>query len=321
MNRPVLASLAVCAGITGLALAVAAGADRTPDPVATPSGFGSGAVPAEAPVTEAWAAVADLGPELSPDSQNACERGEPVCLEGVLEEMAARLDALGCTHDAPFAFTYHEMTRGVYDAVGEPGFFDRPSATVHADALFARLYFAASDNWAAGRFEAVPPVWRIAFGAAERDGPNAATNLLLGMNAHISRDLAYVVADVASWQAEAGADSSDFLRINDVIAKVKGPMLAAAAERFDPSLALLDLPLPALAAGGGVDIIGMWRNQALERGLRLSQATSDEERAAIEGEIEREAMATAALLLNAGTTRPSPLSPAERDVYCAARRS
>lgn len=97
-------------------------------------------------------------------------------------------------------------------------------------------------------------------------------------------------------------------------------MLRGAADRFDPSLAPLDLPLPAMAANDSVELIGARRNQALERGLRLSLASSaEDERAAIEGEIEREAMATAALLLNAGTSRPSPRSPAERDVYCATR--
>ena len=78
--------------------------------------------------------------------------------------------------------------------------------------------------------------------------------------------------------------------------------------------------MPAVAAGDSVELIGRWRNQALERGIRLSQARTDAERAGVEGEIEREAMATAVLLLNAGTTRPSPISPADRDAYCEARR-
>ena len=79
--------------------------------------------------------------------------------------------------------------------------------------------------------------------------------------------------------------------------------------------------MPALAASDSVDLIGTWRNQALERGIRLSQASTTAERAAVEGEIERDAMATAVVLLNAGTTLPSPVSAADRDAYCEAQRS
>ena len=320
MRSRALLPLALLAGFAVLGVAGAAAVDRSVDPVPTAAGFGGGPVHAGTARTEAWATVADLEPRLSPVSDNACERGEPDCLAAVLGEMQARLDAQGCAHTAPFAFTYLEMTRGVRDAVVDPGFFDEPTASAHADALFARLYFDAFDNWEAGRLADVPGVWRIAFGTAERGTANAATDLLLGMNAHIARDLPYVVADIAQWQQEANADPSDFERINDVIARVKGPMLRRSAERFDPSLILLDLPLPALAANDSVELIGRWRNQALERGIRLSQARTAAERAAVEGEIEREAMATAVLLLNAGTTLPSPITVAERDAYCEARR-
>lgn len=309
----------VLAALTVSALVVAAAVDRTADPPPAPSG--EEATSAGDARTEAWAAVADLGPRLSPDSTNPCERGDAECLDAVVAEMQARLEAQGCAHTAPFAFTYLEMTRGVRDAVRDPAYFADPAAAAHADALFARLYFDAFDDWAAGREDEVPGAWRIAFGAAEADTPTAATDLLLGMNAHIARDLAYVVADIAVWQQEAEQDNSDFERVNDVIARVKGPMLQGSAQRFDPTLALLDLPLPSLMAGDSVDLIGTWRNQALEHGIRLSQAATPAERAAIEAEIERDAMATAVLLLDVGTTLPSPVSGPARDAYCEAQRS
>ena len=320
MTSRVLGPLGLLAAVAAVGLGVAAVVDRTPDPVATEVGFGEGPAQAGAALTDGWAAVAGLGRQLSPSSANPCERGDEDCLAIVVGEMEARLAAQGCAHTAPFAFTYLEMTGGVHDAVLDPGFFAAPPATSHADALFARLYFNAFDDWAAGRVGDVPAVWRIAFGAAESGETNAATDLLLGMNAHISRDLPYVVADIAAWQEDAGAAQSDFDKINDVIGAVKGPMLQGAADRYDPSLALLDLPLPALASTDSVEIIGLWRNQALERGIRLSQATTATERRSIEGEIERDAMATAVLLLNAGTTAPSPISPTERDDYCESQR-
>jgi hypothetical protein len=312
----VLLPVAMVVSIAVVGVVGAASVDRTEESVATQPGFGSGPVRAGTPRTPGWAAVADAGPELTADSENACERGDAACLAVVLDEMEDRLDAQGCAHTAPFAFTYLEMTRGVFEAVLEPGFFDAPPVTAHADALFARLYFDAFDNWAAGRTEDVPAVWQIAFGAAEGGETSAAADLLLGMNAHISRDLPYVVADIAQWQSAAEAGQSDFDRVNDVIASVKSPMIDGAAARFDPSLAQLDQPLPGLTASDSVDLIGTWRDRAFDRGVRLGQASSAAERLLIEGEIEREAMAIAAMLLNADTSQPAPTSPDERDEYC-----
>ena len=201
------------------------------------------------------------------------------------------------------------MTRGVRDAVLSPAYFAEPAASAHADAVFARFYFEAFDDWAAGRVDEVAGAWRLAFGAAERGRPNAATDLLLGMNAYISRDLAYVVVGIAAWQREVDLAHGDFERINDVIAGVKGPMLQGSAARFDPTLVLLDLPLPALAAGDSVDLIGRWRDQALEHGIRLSEASRRRPGAvAVEGEIEREALAIAVVLLDLGTTLPGPFA-------------
>lgn len=316
MSRRIALPLVALAAVVVVALVGSAAIDRDGSSSTTRPGFGAGPVQPGTPRTEGWASLADFDARLDPGSNNTCERGGPACLASVVDEMAARLELQGCAHTAPFAFTYLEMTRGVERAVGEPAFFDDRRSTVHADALFARLYFDAFDNWAAGRFDDVPGVWRIAFETAARAGANAATDLLLGMNAHISRDLPYVVADVAAWQGGGGQD--DFERVNQVIARVKGPMLREAAERFDPSLALLDLPLPALAASDSAVLIATWRDQALDRGLRLAHADSAPERAEIEGEIERSAMATAVLLLNAGTVTPGPVPPAARDAYCDA---
>lgn len=316
MSRRVFLPLVTLAATAGLALAGSAAIDRGGASATIRPGFGAGPVQPGTPRTDDWAAVVDFDARIDPASDNTCARGDAACLSSVVGEMAARLERQDCAHTAPFAFTYLEMTRGVERAVSDPTFFDDRRSTVHADALFARLYFDAFDNWAAGRLDDVPGVWRIAFEAAARAETNAATDLLLGMNAHISRDLPYVVADVAAWQGSGGRE--DFERVNQVIARVKSPMLRQAAERFDPSLALLDLPLPALAASDSAELIATWRNQALDRGVRLANADSGSERAEIEGEIERSALATAVLLLNAGTVMQGPVPPAARDAYCEA---
>ena len=81
------------------------------------------------------------------------------------------------------------------------------------------------------------------------------------------------------------------------------------------------LKIGGIKIDGCVEIIATWRNLALERGIRLSRATTDAERRAVDGAIEREAMATTVLLLSAGTAAPSPISPTERDAYCESQRA
>ena len=54
-------------------------------------------------------------------------------------------------------------------------------------------------------------------------------------------------------------------------------------------------------------------------GLALVAARSDAERRAVEGQIERQALAIGALILNAGTTQGAGLDRAARDAYCEDR--
>lgn len=307
----------VAAAAAMSAAAIAAGrlaeeAHPTPGP-----GFGPGPVTQATAVTGVWEAVdATLEPGLDPTSDNPCRSGQPTCLDVVVEEMAARLGRSPCAHTAPFAFTYLEMTRGVQRRVGEDGFFGNRAALAHLDALFAELYFDAFDNWKAGRHEEVPGAWQMAFAAADGRRVSAAGDLLLGMNAHISRDLAYTVAYVLETAPELADDPADFLLVNEVIGEVRGPMLAAAAERFDPSLGELD---PAAAGAEDVDavaLIGQWRQVAFDLGRRLAEAPTEAERDAVSAEIERNAVAAATVILNADAVTPFGMDAKERLAYC-----
>lgn len=310
----VVLSLLVAAVPFGIA---AAGSPSAPP--APGAGFGVEPVAPHEPRTEGWAAIAaDLEPVLDAASPNPCTAGEAHCLEAVVAEMEARMDDLDCSHAAPFAFTYLETTRGVDDHLARDGFFEDPGEIAHLDALFAVLYFDAIDNWQAGRHDQVPPAWQMAFEAADSRRVSAAVDVMLGMNAHISRDLAYAVAqqlgDVADPQQH---DPTDFFRIDDVIQAVQQPMLDGAAARFDPQLATLAQTLiPAEADIDSTALIGLWREQAYDFGVRLAAADDATTRAAVAAEIERAAVASAVLILNVGVTRDLGLSSDERRRYC-----
>ncbi len=310
------------AGLVAGAVAVTAGAVMLGSTVESPfpepgPGFGRGPVDASTPVTAAWAVAGDgLIAGLDPSSTNACQAGRTDCLDAVVAEMDARLGRLGCGHSAPFAFTYLQMTRGVEAHLDDPDFFADPRTLAHLDALFAQLYFEAFDNWAAGRSDEVPGAWQMAFAAADGQGASAAADLLLGMNAHISRDLAYTVAMVLEAAPEMATDPADFTLVNRVIAEVRGPLLVAAAEQFDPALAELEVEL---APDPGLDaaaLIGLWRERAFDLGRQLAEAPTSTARRAVEAEIERAAVASAAAILNGDAVFGRGLPPDERLAYC-----
>lgn len=280
--------------------------------------------------TTEWAAiVADLDDAIDDPDASPCHRGEPSCLAAVVAEMEFRLRELGCDHRAPFAFTYLEMTRGV--AAAAPSFED-PALLSVIDARFAQQYFDAVDNWDAGRLEDVSAAWQLAFATADNGQASAAADLVLGMNAHISRDLAYTVAEVVESADDIDSETDDYLRINDVIGSVTDSVLRGAAERFDPNLFLLDQAFAGERGPDPVELIALWRSRSFELGLQLGTANTATQRATVEAEIERTAAAGASIVVVADTAqrrgalddleiseRFMALDPLERDAYCAAR--
>jgi hypothetical protein len=318
MNAPPLVPVALVFTMFVGAVVLTAVVDRAPARPRVSAGFGTLSSQHGTARTDEWAAVVGAAAGIVPDSDNACERGDAACLDAVVGEMEARLEALGCAHTGPFAFTYLEMTRGVQRRLQDPGYFAVPAGTANFDARFGRAYFDAFDNWSTGRQDDVPGAWQIAFEAAAGGRTSAAADLLLGMNAHIARDLPYIVASAIDANPAIADAPEDFLRVNEVIGEVKGPMLRAAAERFDPAIATLDQPVPAIARDGSVDLIAKWRNHAFDLGRQLALAPTAG-KAAVAAQIERESVATAVLVLNADATDTIPQS-ADRDRYCEQQR-
>ena len=282
------------------------------------AGCGGGGEPEEA-ADEGWAALAaGLAPGHEPGSENACVRGDPACLDALVAEMDARLERLeeACDHAAPFAYMYREVTAAV--AAAPEGFFgDRPWLN-HLDAVFAELYFRAFDAWRDGRGGDVPAAWRVAFEAADGRLVSAIGDMLLGMNAHISRDLPFALAAIG-----AGADATgkeDFDRVNELLRDVQGPMLAGAAERFDPTADDFSLPTLRLDETGVAALLAGWREEAWRNARALAAAGSADERRAVETAIETAAALRARAIRAATRYLPLLGEAEERDGYCASRR-
>jgi hypothetical protein len=199
------------------------------------------------------------------------------------------------------------------DRAGE--FRNRPPIA-HFDAWFARSYFAAFDDWRAGR-GALPAAWAVAFDAADRRSARGLGDLLLGLNAHISRDLTYAVAH--TFRGSGRAMDPDYLLISRLVQQVSPKALADISARFDPTVAVAELPL---AVARGQKSLGAlvlaWTGQAWRNGTALRNATLAG-RVALERKIEATALRRARAIA-AATSYLTPLGSRRRDAYCAAQR-
>ena len=161
--------------------------------------FVPGIARAEEPPFLGWTALLPgLTTEYEPSSENDCAAGRTRCVDAVIREMQRRFDPLAqaCDHDAIFSLTYLRTTEEYRRTIEDPTFFDDTHFVNHEDAVFARYYFQAYDDWSAGRRSAVPRAWAIAFAAADQRAVSAAGNIALGINAHVQRDLPFVLASI-----------------------------------------------------------------------------------------------------------------------------
>lgn len=246
----------------------------------------------------------------------SCERGGAGCVPFVAAEMTRRYRRLAasCDHDAAFALMYLRVTQ----AVGrDSGFADR-GYLARLDSTFAALYFRAFDEWRAGRRDAVPPAWQIAFEAGERRRASGIGDLLLGMNAHISRDLPFAVAALGVTRP---ASRRSFEQVNALLELVAQPMLREQARVFDPTVTSFALPVLSVSPGTLGTLLAGWRDAAMRDAERLLRAKTAAARAVTAESIERTAAARAALI--AAATSRVPYSPAgkAREAFCQAHRS
>ena len=211
---------------------------------------------------------------------------------------------------------YLRVTEAVGNGEKHPGTFADGTYLARLDAAFAGFYFAAIDAWRNGRRAAVPDAWKIAFELADRRRVNGVGDLLLGMNAHISRDLPFAVARVGLQQASRAGARRSFEQVNGILQRVSGPLLREAARRLDPTIA--DFTLPVLATNNGSLglLLGRWRDDALRQADRLLKARTSAQRAVVARSIEQKAVARAVVIAAATSRVPFSEAGHARDAYC-----
>jgi hypothetical protein len=270
------------------------------------------------PVTDWSTLLPSLAPQYDPNDPNMCNAGKPQCIDAVAREMNRRLTPLtdSCSHNALFSLLYLRVTNHVGTAVRTPGRFQDAGFISHEDAVFASYYFKAFDAYKNGDVLHTPGAWQVAFDAARDKSVQGIGNLMLGMNAHINRDLPFVLYSIGLTAPNGSSRKPDHDEINNVLYEAYEPAIAEGARRFDSSLSQYTGPS---ASDSGIQSVIAWREEAWRNAERLAWASSDAERAAISQQIEAAANLEAQVL-KATYSNSLGQTSAARDAFCAAHR-
>ena len=252
-----------------------------------------------------------------PTSPDDCIAGRRNCVDKTIREMTRRLDsfASSCDHNAIFSLTYLRVTEEYRRTIDEPFFDDTPFVN-YEDTLFAHYYFAAFDAWATGRSQEVPPAWRIAFDSAANRAVSATGDLLLGINAHVQRDLPLVLYSIGLVAPDGTSRKADHDRVDIILNRVADDVLAEIARRFDPTADDANLPT-SLDDAAIFQTLAAWRESAWRKAEALATAPTPAARDLIVAQIEADAATQARAIATATRYLPLTNGSAQRDAYCA----
>ncbi|HSV38632.1 MAG TPA: DUF5995 family protein [Nocardioidaceae bacterium] len=260
--------------------------------------------------------------EYIPSSDNDCVSGKNSCLHGTLKELRRISDttASTCSHDSIFALAYLRMTETYGRSRDIAGFYQDVPFANHQDAVFARYYTDAYYAYQNGDLSNVPQAWRYAFDAAKQKKVTSNGDLMLGMNAHINRDLPFVIAAVGTVAPDGSSRKLDFDRVEEWLDAATAPLMAEIAARFDPSMDDTADPL-GLGYWTLFQLISGWRENAWRNAEALIMAPDAAARANVAAQIETSANTTAqGLLLSQAYTWPLNTTTS-RDSFCSTHKN
>jgi hypothetical protein len=259
-----------------------------------------------------------LSDVYDPNSANDCVAGRPRCVLAAIAEMRRRFAHLGqtCDHSSMFALAYLRTTQTYQWARDQPGFFQDTPWVNHEDAVFAKYYFRAYDGWAAGNRDRVPQAWLIAFDDASARSQTGSGDLLLGMNAHVNRDLPFTLAAIGITTPDGRTRKPDHDKVNQFLNAVVQPLLYEAAARLDPTVNNITTPY-GMGYTALFQLLQAWREDAWRNAELLTDAPTPADRDKVAQAIETSAADQARQLAAANAYNPPATSTGDRDAYCA----
>ena len=249
---------------------------------------------------------------VQPGPVPGCRRARIRCVDRVIRRMTRLRKRLGCDHRAVFANTYLLLTKKIRRTLKRrPRYYEGRRWLIYLDVVFADYYFA---NFKRGA--QLPEAWRIAFDAARRGDFYGPQDMLLGINAHVQRDMPYVMASVGLRFPDGRSRKPDHDRGNAILAAGYEKIVRSAERRYDPFFAVSNPSASPLDDIGGLELVKGWREQVWRNAERLLAARTPAELQAVEMSIEHNAAAWARSI--AATRAPRGYRQ-RRDAYCRAR--
>jgi hypothetical protein len=154
-----------------------------------------------------------------------------------LNDLESRLRAAG-DRRAVFLTIYTRMTAAVRAAIADGRFAD-PAWLRRYTVTFADHYRRALLSFERGDHDAVPGPWRVAFRTAVAGSALVAQDAFLGINAHITYDLALALREVGI-DPDRATKRADHDRIDGVLARLVDAQQAALVDLYAPGLSRID---------------------------------------------------------------------------------
>jgi hypothetical protein len=255
--------------------------------------------------------AAPSGPQHGPVPQ--CRKATLRCIDVQIAAMRRLQRELGCDHRAVFTTTYLTLTQQLRAAAVQ-----RPSPFLDLPYLyrevrnFAAYYFRSIRRNDLGK--PVPPAWEISFDVAKNAEANAAQDMLLGINAHVQSDMAFVLASMGLVDKGGRSRKPDHDVTNEVLADAYQRVIDRVAQRYDPILLTTNASWNPVEDIAALEMVKGWREMVWRNAERLINAHSPGERAQVGDSIEQQA----AMWAQGMAAYQQPGYRATRDAYCAA---
>ena len=249
---------------------------------------------------------------VQPGPVRGCRRARLSCIDRVIRRMTRLRNRLGCDHRAVFANTYLLLTKEIRRTLKRrPRYYEGRRWLIYLDVTFANYYFA---NFRRGA--RLPEAWRIAFDTAARGDHYGPQDMLLGINAHVQRDMPYVMASVGLRFRDGRSRKPDHDRGNAILAAGYEKIVRDAERRYDPFFAFSNSNSTPVDDMAGLEMVKGWREQVWRNAERLLNARTQAELQTVQMSIEQNAAAWARSI--AATSAP-PGYRERRDAYCRER--
>jgi hypothetical protein len=235
------------------------------------------------------------------------------CIDGNIRRLRSLQNRLGCDHRAVFATTYLLLTEQMREEMRrDPHLFADRRWLIIEDTVFANFYFRAVNAYEHGR--PVPPAWKVAFDSARSGDVNAGQDMLMAINAHVQRDMPFVVATVGIRTRSGATRKPDHDVVNGILNDAYEPIVDAIGARYDSIVTISNASWDPVDDIGGMEMVKGWREGVWRNAERLLAAKTDAERQQVTDSIETNAVAWEKLM----AAPQVPGYRAQRDAYCAA---